>query len=258
MTSTTGTADRVGTLAWSTRTGGQLSRAERRALLLPLARTHVENLVGRTSMLLRLDSGRHVQLPARELRVPSSALTRAAEEQAQLRLSPALLNHSHRSYLYGAALAWIERIDVDRELLYAAAMLHDIGLVTPVPGVDFTLASARVARDVAETVGLSTAATTVLRTAITLHHSPDVTLADGPVAYLMSAGAGVDVLGLRSWKLPPDVLQSVVAGRPRCGFTREFRAAWAAEADAVPQGRAQLLRRYGAFDVAVRLAPFAD
>jgi hypothetical protein len=61
----------------------------------------------------------------------------------------------------------------------------------------------RVARDVAETVGLSTAATEIMRTAITLHHSPGVTLSDGPVAYLMSAGAALDVLGLRAWQLPP-------------------------------------------------------
>jgi hypothetical protein len=50
--------------------------------------------------------------------------------------------------------------------------------------VDFTLASARVARDVAGTGGLSTAATETMRTAITLHHSPGITLADGGPARL--------------------------------------------------------------------------
>jgi hypothetical protein len=215
-------------------------------------------MVGRTAMLLRLNSGRRAQLPARELRVPSTALTRAAETQAQQRLSPALLNHSHRSYLYGVALASLEHIDVDRELLYAAAMLHDTGLAIAVPGVDFTVASARVARDVAESVGLPSDATEIVRTAITMHHSPDVTLADGAVAYLMIAGAAVDVVGLRSWQLPPDLLRTAVAERPRCGFKREFRSAWAAQAAAVPHGRAQLLRRYGAFDLAIRLAPYSD
>ena len=110
-------------------------------------------------MLLRLDSGRRTQLPDRALRTPSSALTRAAEQLAQQRLSPALLGHSYRCYLFGVALGSLEQIDVDRELLFAAAMLHDVGLATPTAGVDFTVASARVARDVAETVGLSTAAT---------------------------------------------------------------------------------------------------
>jgi len=135
-------------------------------------------------------------------------------------------------------------------------MLHDTGLSRPVDRVDFTLASARVARDVAETVGLSTAATETMRTAITLHHSPGITLADGPVAYLLSAGAGVDVAGLRSWKLPPHVLPQSSPSVPGWASKREFAAAFRAEADAVPGGRVRLLRQYGAFDLAIKLAPF--
>ena len=199
--STTDPATRVGTLAWSRRTDGRLNRAERRELMRPLARAQLGNVVGRTAMLLRVHSGRRREIAAREFRLPSSPLTRAAEQEARQRLSPALLNHSHRCYLFGVALAALEKIDVDRELLFAAAMLHDTGLSSPVPNVDFTLASARVARDVAESVGLSTAATEHMRTAITLHHSPGVTLADGPVAYLLSAGAALDVIGLRAWQL---------------------------------------------------------
>jgi hypothetical protein len=56
-----------------------------------------------------------------------------------------------------------------------------------VDGVDFTRASEQIARDVAEDAGLSTTATNTMRTAITLHYSPGVTRAQGPVAYLLSA-----------------------------------------------------------------------
>jgi len=210
----------------------------------------------RLSMLVRLNSGRRRQIAPARMLPPSSVLTRAAEEQAQQRLSPALLNHSYRTFAYGAALGAWENLDVDRELLYAAALLHDIGLPTRVDNVDFTLASARVARDVAEEVGLTSAATETMRTAITLHHSPNVTLADGPVAYLLSAGAGVDVVGLRSWQLPPDLLTAVVEQHPRLGFKREFSAAFRTEAARVPRGRVQFLRRYGAFELAIKLAPF--
>lgn len=250
----TGPSTRLGSMSWSARTGGQLTGAEVRELLRALARSHAINAVGRTAMLLRLHPGRRAHLPERALRTPSSVLTRSAEQVANEQLSPPLLNHSYRCYLFGATLAALEDVDVDRELLFAAAMLHDTGLAHPAPGVDFTLASARTALDVAETVGLSSAATEVMRTAITLHHSPGVTLADGPVAYLLSAAAAVDVVGLRAWQLPTDVLTSVLAQRPRLSFKREFRALFAA----VPHGRARLLRHYGAFDLAIRLAPFAD
>ena len=167
-----------------------------------------------------------------------------------------MLNHSYRTYAYGAALGELENLDVDRELLFAAALLHDVGLPTPVAAVDFTRASARTARDIAEQVGLSTAATDILSSAITLHHSPGVTRAHGEVAYLLSAGAGLDVVGLRSWQLPPGVVTDVLAAHPRAGFKREFAAAFRTEAGRVPRGRAAFLRRYGAFGLAIKTAPF--
>lgn len=246
----------LGTLGWVERTGGQLSAAERRSLLGPLARTHAANAAGRLSVLVRLNSGRRARVALPSLVPPSTALTRAALEQAQRRLGPALLNHSHRTFAFGAAIGVLEGLPVDAELLYAAALLHDTGLPTSDRDVDFTRGSARIARDVAEEAGLSAADTHTLRTAITLHHSPGVTPARGAVAYLLSAGAGVDVVGLRSWQLPPDLLAAVVEQHPRLGFKREFTAACRTEAARVPRGRVQFLRRYGAFDLAVRLAPF--
>jgi hypothetical protein len=248
----------LGTHDWVERTGGALTPRERRHLLRPLARTHAVNAVGRVAMLLGVNSGRRAPATPGRRPTPDSVLTRAAEALARRRLSPAVLNHSYRTYAFGSALGDLENVDVDRELLYAAALLHDLGLATPVPQVDFTRASARVARVLADEVGLSSAATSTLQTAITLHHSPGVTLAHGPVAYLLSAGAGLDVVGLRSWQLPPDVLAAVTSTHPRLGFKREFTAAFRAEAAHVPHGRAAFLRRYGAFDLAIKLAPFAD
>jgi hypothetical protein len=112
------------------------------------------------------------------------------------------------------------------------------------------------ARDVAEDVGLSSAATETMRTAITLHLGANVPLAWGPEAYLLAAGAGVDAVGLRSWRLPPDLLAAVVEQPPRLGFKGECTAACRTEAARVSRGRVQFLRRYGAFDLAIRLAPF--
>src|SRR5207244_4025393 len=85
----------------------------------------------------------------------------------------------------------------------------DVGLARPPVGVDFTLAGARASRDVAEAVGLSTAATDVVRNAITLQQQPRLTVSDGAVAYLLSAGAALDATGDQSWVLPP--------GRPAAG-----------------------------------------
>lgn len=153
----------------------------------------------------------------------------------------------------------MDGIDVDRELLYAAALLHDVGLVDGAgPGTDFTLASAAVASQVAADVGLPAAQAATIASAITMHHSPDVVVEDGPVAFLMSAGAAVDVIGLRAWDLPPSTIAAVVAEHPRVGFKREFARAFRREAARVPRGRARFLNRYAGFGLAIRLAPFAE
>ena len=48
---------------------------------------------------------------------------------------------------------------MNAELLFAVALLHDTGMVVASGHDDFTVTSARVARDVAEQVGLSLTAT---------------------------------------------------------------------------------------------------
>ncbi len=252
------TATTVGTADWTMRTGGRLEPAESRRLIADLARVHIGNAVGRLSVLAHLNPGRNAYVAPARLVPPDSALTRAASDAANRTLPTPLLHHSHRTYQFGRALGELEEVDVDAELLYAAALLHDTGLVLASGRDDFTLTSATIARDVAEQVGLSTAATETLQTAITMHHSPRVTLAAGPVAYLLSAGAGVDVAGVRCWELPRATLSDTVRDHPREGFKEYFAQAWADEAARVPRGRARLLRRYGAFTAAIRLAPFDD
>jgi hypothetical protein len=253
------TADtRVGTAPWVQRTSGRLTTAERRALLRPLARTHAQNAVGRLRLAVGLHPGRNAWVEPARLAPPTSVLTRAAEERARRVLPVPLLNHSYRTYVFGRALGELEGTEVDTELLFAAALLHDTGLVNPTGAADFTLASARFAREVAEQVGLSTAATDTMLTAITQHYTPGVTHDAGPVAYLLAAGAAVDVVGLRSWDLPPATINQAVREHPRAGFKAVFTEAFRQEAARVPQGRARLLRRYGAFSAAVRFAPFDE
>lgn len=248
----------VGTATWVQRTSGRLTAAERRALVAPLARTHVRNAAGRLRMAVGLHPGRRAYLPLDRLVPPDTVLTRAARDRAVELLPVALLNHSHRTYRFARALGELEGLDVDTELLFAAAMLHDTGLVAPPVRADFTLASSRVAREVAEQVGLSGAATDTLETAITMHHTPGVTLDAGPEVYLLSAGAAVDVIGFRAWDLPDGSLTDAVHLYPRHEFKRVFTAAFRHEAARVPEGRARFLHRYGAFAAAIRFAPFDD
>ena len=66
--------------------------------------------------------------------------------------------------------------------------------------------------------------------AIAMHHTPGVGLESGAEAYLLSAGAALDVFGLRSNEIPDAVRQSVIQEYPRLGFKREFAGLLRAEA----------------------------
>jgi hypothetical protein len=89
-----------------------------------------------------------------------------------------------------------------------------------------------------------------------MHYTPGVGLESGPEAYLLSAGAAVDVFGLRSNEIPDAVRQSVIQEYPRLGFKREFAGLLRAEAKQVPRGRAWYLHRFAMSDLSIRLAPF--
>jgi hypothetical protein len=66
-----------------------------------------------------------------------------------------------------------------------------------------------------------------------------------------------NVVGMRR-HLPPRLRADAVHDYPRKGFKAYFTQAWADEAARVAQGRAQLLRRCGAFTAAIALAPFDE
>ena len=61
------------------------------------------------------------------LELPQSPASLAAEEVAAKYCPPALLHHSIRSYVWAAAYAAMNDVSFDAELLYVAALLHDIG-----------------------------------------------------------------------------------------------------------------------------------
>jgi hypothetical protein len=135
-------------------------------------------------------------------------------------------------------------------------MFHDTGLPTPVDGVDFTSRSAEIARAFTGKRGVPASIGELIANVIAMHHTPGVSLEHGTEAFLLSAGAGLDVFGLRTWQLPDAIRASVIADYPRIGFRREFAGLWRTEALRVPHGRAWFLRRYALSDVTIRIAPF--
>jgi hypothetical protein len=256
MSSRTPVPTDLGTIAWTERTGGTLSRRERLALARPLLRGHRDIVLGTLALAVRRHAGRTSTVDPSALEPPDSALARDAEATAERLLSPAVLNHSRRAFAWGAAIAALDGIAFDRELFWVASMFHDAGLPSGIPDVDFTVRSAALARFFADRHGLPAGSREVVTNAIALHHTPGVTPDAGPEAFLLSSGAAVDVFGLRAADLPDGVRRDVVRQHPRLRFKEEFPRLWRAEARQVPRGRAAYLRRYALSDLTIRLAPF--
>jgi hypothetical protein len=250
--------ERLGGLAWTRRTRGRLTGAERRRLLGAIALGQVENLAGRARLALGRVPRRAREIDADRFIPPDSKLAREAEEAC--REQPHLIaGHCYRTWMFGLALAALDRAVLDAELFYCAALVHDHGISPTVPGVDFTLRSAERALACASGAGTDRAAAELMADGICAHTTPGVTPErDGPLACYVQWGAMVDGAGLRAWDISPANVQTILARHPRgSGFKRDFAEVFRSEARAVPGGRFALLARCGV-PLAVRLAPFPD
>lgn len=149
--------------------------------------------------------------------IPDSTLARAITEFIRDTETELLFNHSSRVYHFGA-LAGVQRgLKFDRELLYAGAMFHDIGLMPSHSSDDerFEVDGAHAARDFLRSHGVSEADATTVWTAIALHTTPGVPVHMHPVVALVTAGVEMDVLGLTYPHYSDAERETVVRAFPR-------------------------------------------
>ena len=188
---------RLGGLAWVRRTGGRLSRTERRRLLAAIAVGQWDNAVGRVKLALGRLPAAAAQVDLGTFQVPDSKFAREAEE-ACAELPPTLQGHSYRTWLFGRALAAVDRSKVDGELFYCGALLHDYGIVRPTGNRDFTLGSVERMLSCGTAAELAEERADLLADGICVHTTPGVKVeTDGVIGCYLQWGAMVDGAGLR-------------------------------------------------------------
>ncbi|SEF19913.1 HD domain-containing protein [Amycolatopsis pretoriensis] len=108
--------------------------------------------------------------------------------------SPAVANHSVRSFLFARLLAEHEGcVAYDAELLFAATVLHDLGLGTLAPGrTRFEVEGADLAAELLTEHGVDAPRVDLVWEAIALHTSPGIAERRGLLAYLTREGVGID------------------------------------------------------------------
>ena len=157
--------------------------------------------------------------------VPDDAVSEATWRHAQRILPRYLLDHSVRSFCWGATMGAREGWAFDRQVLWTASLLHDQGLTTLPRNDDcFEVAGGARARRWLERAGMTPKAAETVERVIVLHMQRSVELDEGVEAALLDRATSLDVRGAGFGRVAT-VLTDVVRDYPRGGFDRLFLAA---------------------------------
>ncbi|WP_374471559.1 HD domain-containing protein [Phenylobacterium sp.] len=151
------------------------------------------------------------------VRVPDSALARNVTAYVRDVEGSLLFRHSLRVYFWGALKGRRMGMTFDAELLYAAAMFHDIGLTAAFreSQLRFEVDGANAAREFLRGHGVPEADLQTVWNAIALHTTPGIPEFMGSEIALVQAGAGMDVAGRGFDEFTEAERSAVVAAAPR-------------------------------------------
>lgn len=147
--------------------------------------------------------------------IPDSALCTAAMEYVEHVAPPFLRHHVLRSYVYAEWIGRARGLAYDREVLYLATVLHDLGL-TPLAKVlaRFELEGADLAREFLLARGMDERRVELVWDAIALHTSAELPLRKSPEIALCHLGIAADIRGLPPELAARSPTQSLLASCP--------------------------------------------
>ncbi|WP_433273864.1 HD domain-containing protein [Pseudonocardia xinjiangensis] len=157
---------------------------------------------------------------------PETPAAAAALSVATRFHSPTLLNHSIRSYLWGAMYGTAHGIAFDDELFYVSALLHDIGLTEAFDNykLPFEVAGGHLAWTFGTAAGWPEERAAKVGEIIVLHMREDVSAAADPESHLLQVATSWEVVGRRPEEFPPDTRAEMLARYPWLGFGAEILA----------------------------------
>lgn len=189
----------------------------------------------------REDAGQTVPVPFDSIgAMPGTAAARSALQVAEAFHSPALLQHSRRAYVWAAEYGRARNIPFDDELLFVAAMLHDIALVPVFDSatVPFEEAGGAVAWVFAAGAGWDDDRRRRTAEVIVAHMADEVDVAADPEGHLLELATALDISGRRSEDWPAGFRAEVLDRFPRLGLAEEFIGCFAEQARRKPSSSA--------------------
>jgi HD domain len=151
------------------------------------------------------------------VRIPDSKLAREITQFIRDTESDLLFHHSTRVYFWGALTGKRDGLTFDPELLYTAAMFHDLGLTQGYHDsqLRFEVDGANAARDFLRSHGISEGDVEKVWLAIALHTTPGIPEHMHPEISLVQVGAGMDVAGRNYEYFTDEEREAVIAAYPR-------------------------------------------
>jgi hypothetical protein len=196
--------------------------------------------------------------------IPSTPVAVAAGDYCKEISDKWLEAHCFRTFGFGILLGY--ELCFDPELLFVAAMLHDVGLTprhkqtagqnmkSDYPLSDapcFAVRGSGVAASLVSDQGRSAAWGRTIAEAISMHLNVRVKPSRGVEAHLLNGASGFDVIALGLHKLPRSAIQAVETLWPRSeNFEDELWNVWGDETNAEAHSgcRGKLLNKWLAFE----------
>jgi hypothetical protein len=158
------------------------------------------------------------------IKIPDSKIAREATELVRQHETELVFNHSVRVFLFGAMKGVRQNLKFDPELLYVAALFHDLGLfdVGHTETKRFEVDGADAAHEFLRSRGIPEPEADLVWEAIALHTTPGIPQYMRPEIALTNAGVLVDVVGIGYDDYTLEQRAQVIASFPRDDFKKEF------------------------------------
>jgi len=158
------------------------------------------------------------------IKIPDSKIAQEAAELVRQHETEMLFNHSVRVFVFGAMKGTRRNLKFDPELLYIAALFHDLGLVDAyhTETKRFEVDGADAAREFLRSRGIPEPKADLVWEAIALHTTPGIPQYMRPEIALTNAGVLVDVVGIGYNEYTSEQRDQVIAAFPRGDFKNEM------------------------------------
>jgi hypothetical protein len=161
------------------------------------------------------------------IKLPRSNLATKAAQFSRGHCPDYLFNHCMRTFLFGAVALQAQNSSYDADKAFAAASLHDLGLLPEFasPKSSFEIDGANRAEQLMLEAGLAPQEANIVWHAIVLHDARfALTRRQGPEAMLVAMGAACDVDGPDPDSIDAARTAEIVAAFPRLQFKQRFTA----------------------------------